>query len=81
MKLDFEDIDELQPTKCQDIYKVHLENKSDYMKVKYILSRIPIRWTANDFTRTVYFCGKALGEVVRHVSKSKETSSDPGMRG
>lgn len=80
MKLDYENIDELKPTKCQDIYSVRFESKIDYLKVKYVLSRIPIRWTANDFTKTVYFCGKAFGGVV-DVSKSKETSSNSGVRG
>ena len=28
------------------------------MKVKWMLSRIPITWAANDFTRTLYFLGK-----------------------
>ena len=76
MKLDFEDIDKLRPSKCQDIYKVRFDSKIDYMKAKYVLSRIPIRWTANDFTKTVYFCGKALGGVANNVSKSKETSDN-----
>ena len=71
MQIPFNEIDTLIPTKCQDILKVNIENKADYKKVKWLLSRIPIRWAANDFTRTIYFCGRK-----HYVKKSKETSSD-----
>jgi len=52
------EIEEVKATKARDIHKVRIENKADYMKVKWILSRIPITWAANDFTRTLYFLGK-----------------------
>lgn len=60
MQVQMHDIETLRPSKCQDIYKINFENKVDYQKVKYLLSRIPIRWAANDFTKTIYFCGKKL---------------------
>ena len=52
------EIEEVRATKARDIHKVRIENKADYMKVKWMLSRIPITWAANDFTRTLYFLGK-----------------------
>lgn len=63
MQIPFSEIEKLRPSKCQDIYKVNFESKNDYNKAKYILSRLNIRWAANDFTRTLYFCGKSF-EVV-----------------
>ncbi len=60
MEVPFSEIDKLRPSKNQDIYKINIENKVDYKKVKYLLSRINIRWSANDFTQTLYFCGKSL---------------------
>lgn len=58
MQIPFDEIDTLRPSKKQDIYKINFENKIDYNKVKYLLSRLNIRWSANDFTKTIYFCGK-----------------------
>ena len=52
------EIDELRATKASDIHKVRFEDKHDYSKVKWVMSRIPITWAANDFTRTIYFLGK-----------------------
>lgn len=52
------EINEVRATKARDVHKVRIENKTDYMKVKWMLSRIPITWAANDFTRTLYFLGK-----------------------
>ena len=60
MEVPFNEIDKLRPSKNQDIYKINIENKVDYKKIKYLLSRINIRWSANDFTHTLYFCGKSL---------------------
>lgn len=60
MQIPFEQIEKLRPSKCQDIYKINFENRIDYKKVKYLLSRLSIRWSANDFTKTIYFCGKTL---------------------
>lgn len=61
MQIELKDMEKaLIASKCQSFYKVRIENKSDYLKVKYILSRIPIRWAANDFTHTLYFCGKKM---------------------
>ena len=54
------EIDELKPTKTRDIYKVHIENKIDYLKTKWVLSRIPINWAADDDTHTLYFLGKRM---------------------
>lgn len=62
MQVQMNEIDTLRPSKAQDIYKVNFENSVDYKKVKYLLSRIPIRWAANDSTKTLYICGKKLGE-------------------
>lgn len=52
------EIDEIRATKARDIHKVRFEDKHDYSKVKWLMSRIPITWAANDFTRTIYFLGK-----------------------
>lgn len=52
------EIDELRATKARDIHKVRIENKTDYQKAKWMLSRIPITYAANDFTHTLYFLGK-----------------------
>lgn len=52
------EIVELRATKTRDIHKVRFEDKNDYAKVKWVMSRIPIKWAANDFTRTIYFLGK-----------------------
>lgn len=60
MQIPFEEIHTLRPSKCQDIYKVNFSNRVDFNKAKYILSRLNVRWTANEFTRTLYFCGKNL---------------------
>lgn len=60
MQIPFEEIDTLRPSKCQDIHKVRFENKPDYLKAKYVLSRLNVRWVANDFTKTLYFCGKSF---------------------
>lgn len=57
MQIPFEEIDSLRATDSRDIYKVNFENKVDYLKAKYMLSRLPVRWSANDFTRTLYFLG------------------------
>ena len=54
------EIDDLRATKARDVYKVHIENKTDYLKTKWVLSRIPISWAANDFTQTLYFLGKRM---------------------
>lgn len=54
------EITEVRATKARDIHKVRIENKADYLKAKWMLSRIPITWAANDFTRTLYFLGKKL---------------------
>jgi len=54
------DITELRATKSRDIYKVNFENKHDYMKAKYVLSRLNVSWASNDFTKTLYFLGKKL---------------------
>ena len=60
MQIPFEEIDTLRATSHRDIYKVNFENKVDYQKAKYILSRLPVRWSANDFTKTLYFLGLKL---------------------
>ena len=52
------EIDKVRAKKARDIHKVRIENKADYLKVKWMLSRIPITWAANDFTHTLYFLGK-----------------------
>ena len=52
------EIGEVKQTKARDVYKIRIENKTEYGKVKWMLSRIPITWAANDFTRTLYFLGK-----------------------
>lgn len=57
MQIPFEEIESLRATDSRDIYKVNFENKVDYKKVKYVLSRLPVRWSANDFTQTLYFLG------------------------
>lgn len=57
MQIPFEEIESLKATDSRDIYKVNFENKVDYNKVKYVLSRVPVRWSANDFTKTIYFLG------------------------
>ena len=58
MQYSLDEIDKLQATKNRDIHHVNFENKHDYMKAKWMLSRIPINWVANDFTMTLYFLGK-----------------------
>ena len=60
MQIPFEEIETLKATSSRDIYKVNFENLVDYKKVKYVLSRLPIRWSANDFTKTIYFLGLKL---------------------
>jgi len=62
MQIPFECIDELKATKTRDIYKVNFASRVDYMKAKYILSRLPVRWAANDFTKTLYFLGKKIDD-------------------
>lgn len=52
------EIDEVRTTKARDIHHVRFENVVDYKKAKWMLSRIPITWAANDFTHTLYFLGK-----------------------
>lgn len=52
------EIEEVRATKARDVYKVHIENKTDYLKAKWLLSRIPITYAVNDFTHTLYFLGK-----------------------
>jgi len=52
------EIDEVRATKTRDIHKVRFENKADYLKAKWVFSRIPITYAVNDFTRTLYFLGK-----------------------
>lgn len=52
------EIDEVRATKARDIHKVRFEDKNAYNKAKWMLSRIPITWAANDFTHTLYFLGK-----------------------
>ncbi|MBO5629408.1 MAG: hypothetical protein J5965_10085 [Aeriscardovia sp.] len=52
------EIDQVKVTKARDVHKVRIENKNDYLKVKWMLSRIPITWAANDTTHTLYFLGK-----------------------
>lgn len=52
------EIDEVRATKARDIHKVRFENKNDYNKAKWMLSRIPITYAVNDFTKTLYFLGK-----------------------
>ena len=54
------EITELRATKSRDFYRVNFENKHDYMKAKYILSRLYVSWASNDFTKTLYFLGKKL---------------------
>ncbi len=60
MQIPFENIDTLRPGKCQDFYKVNFNNKADFLKAKYLLSRINVRWSANDSTKTIHFCGKKI---------------------
>lgn len=62
MQIPFEEIDSLRATESRDIYKVNFENKADYKKVKYVLSRLPVRWSANDFTQTLYFLGLKISK-------------------
>lgn len=52
------EIEEVRATKTRDIHHVRFENKTDYQKVTWMLSRIPATYAFNDFTRTVYFLGK-----------------------
>ena len=52
------EICDLKPTKARTIHKVRIENKTDYQKVKWIFSRIPIKWAADDKTHTIHFLGK-----------------------
>lgn len=52
------EIEEVRATKTRDIHHVRFENKTDYQKVTWMLSRIPATYALNDFTRTVYFLGK-----------------------
>ena len=52
------EIGEVKATKARDVHKIRIENKTEYGKVKWMLSRIPITWAANDATRTLYFLGK-----------------------
>lgn len=52
------EITEVRATKARDIHHVRFEDKNDYNKAKWMLSRIPITWAANDTTRTLYFLGK-----------------------
>lgn len=52
------EIDEVRATKARDVHKVRFEDKNDYNKAKWMLSRIPITYAANDFTHTLYFLGK-----------------------
>lgn len=58
MQIPFKELDTLKPGKCQDLYKINFQTKADYLKAKYLLSCLYIRWSANDHTRTIYFCGK-----------------------
>lgn len=52
------EINELRATQARDVHKVRFEDKNDYNKVKWLMSMIPIKWSAKDFTRTIYFLGK-----------------------
>lgn len=52
------EIDEVRATKARDIHKVRFENKTDYQKAKWMLSRLPVTYAINDFTHTLYFLGK-----------------------
>lgn len=52
------EICDLKPTKARTVHKVRIENKTDYQKVKWIFSRIPIKWAADDKTHTIHFLGK-----------------------
>jgi hypothetical protein len=60
MQYSIEDIDKVRATKTQDFYHVNFENEHDYKKAKWMLSRLPIKSVANDFTKTLYFLGKKL---------------------
>lgn len=52
------EIDEVRATKTRDIHKVRFEDKNDYNKAKWMLSRLPVTYAVNDFTHTLYFLGK-----------------------
>jgi len=52
------EIDEVRATKARDVHKVRFEEKSDYLKAKWMLSRLPVTYAVNDFTHTLYFLGK-----------------------
>lgn len=52
------EIEQVRATKARDIHKVRFEDKNDYHKAKWMLSRLPVTYAANDFTRTLYFLGK-----------------------
>lgn len=60
MRIPLEEIHTMLASKNQDIHKVNFATDVDYKKAKYILSRLNVRWSANDFTKTLYFCGKKL---------------------
>ena len=54
------DITELRASKDRDIYHINFENERDYKKAKYMMSRLHVKWGANDFTKSLYFLGKKL---------------------
>lgn len=60
MEVPFSELNNMRPSKNQDFYKISFDHNSNYEKVKYLLSRTHVRWCANDFTKTLYFCGKKL---------------------
>jgi len=52
------EIEEVRATKTRDFHKVRFEDKNDYNKAKWMLSRLPVTYAVNDFTHTLYFLGK-----------------------
>lgn len=52
--------DKIHATKKRDVYRVRIENKTDYLKVKWMLSRIPITYAIDESTHTLYFLGKTI---------------------
>lgn len=52
------EIDKVCATKTRDVHKVRFEDKNDYNKAKWMLSRLPVTYAVNDFTHTLYFLGK-----------------------
>lgn len=61
------EIDEVRATKARDVHKVRFEEKSDYLKAKWMLRRIPITWAANDTTRTLWMTSRITLKILEKL--------------